>query len=698
MHWSFVTMLLSVGAGMVRGQRVAGLRLDQVSSSMYYNDQGIITLMEGLEVVVQVLGVDLQGGNTIKMTTEAGERGQECGSTNGTFIHTKEFTLVAEKDGENTENNRFFLNLAPGDLMYSKHLDSFHVCLLHKDGRYIHQGTNPEVTITLYQRLLPLWLMIVMVTLLLVLSGLFSGLNLGLMALDQTELQILINTGTKTEQEDAKSIMPVRSLGNFLLCSLLLGNVLVNNSLTILLDNLTGGGGLIAIIGSTFGIVVFGEIIPQAVCSRHGLAVGAKTLVITKFFMALTSPLSYPISKLLDCLLGEELGTVYNRARLIELLKVTQDNIDLNKDEVNILTGALVLQEKHVSDIMTPLADCYMLPLESLLDFNTISEIKEKGYSRIPVYKEDEANVVHVLLAKDLLFVDPDDKKPLAEVCNFYKTPFIETQRDTPLNKLLNEFKSGETGHLAMVVEEEGAVGLVTLEDIIEEIIQAEIVDETDIVMDNKSKAKRKRKARFLKEKEVRMFMEPKDNKVEVSAQLQLAVHQFLSTSLPVFHSDTIRSDIMARLLQLDVFRTSSKESEEKKDQVIFERGQQCDFFVLIVEGKAEVEIGGEGYVFESGAFTHFGRQVLEQVLAQEGNSGAGSVRRAAWSPDCTLRPKSDNVLYLRLRQNTYRAALRASRQPGSSSMEQVVASMARAQQQGLDRTDSHQQEDSPLL
>ena len=71
----------------------------------------------------------------------------------------------------------------------------------------------------------------------------------------------------------------------------------------------------------------------QAICSRHGLAVGAKTIIITKFFMLLTSPLSWPISKLLDLMLGKELGTVYNRNRLIELLRVTQAETDLNKDE-----------------------------------------------------------------------------------------------------------------------------------------------------------------------------------------------------------------------------------------------------------------------------------------------------------------------------------------------------------------------------
>ena len=76
---------------------------------------------------------------------------------------------------------------------------------------------------------------------LLVLSGIFSGLNLGLMSLDPTELKILMKSGTKSEQNFAANIFPVRKHGNFLLCTLLLGNVLVNNSMTILLSGLTSG-------------------------------------------------------------------------------------------------------------------------------------------------------------------------------------------------------------------------------------------------------------------------------------------------------------------------------------------------------------------------------------------------------------------------------------------------------------------------
>ena len=104
---------------------------------------------------------------------------------------------------------------------------------------------------------IPKWARIICSLFLLCLSGLFSGLNLGLMSLDLTSLRILIETGSPQEKRYARSIEPVRKQGNFLLCTLLLGNVLVNNTLTILLDGLFGG--VLAIIGATAGIVVMGK-------------------------------------------------------------------------------------------------------------------------------------------------------------------------------------------------------------------------------------------------------------------------------------------------------------------------------------------------------------------------------------------------------------------------------------------------------
>ncbi|CAH6945012.1 Cnnm2 [Phodopus roborovskii] len=308
-----------------------------------------------------------------------------------------------------------------------------------------HDGEDTKMIVGEEKKfLLPFWLQVIFISLLLCLSGMFSGLNLGLMALDPMELRIVQNCGTEKEKNYAKRIEPVRRQGNYLLCSLLLGNVLVNTTLTILLDDIAGSG-LVAVVVSTIGIVIFGEIVPQAICSRHGLAVGANTIFLTKFFMMMTFPASYPVSKLLDCVLGQEIGTVYNREKLLEMLRVTDPYNDLVKEELNIIQGALELRTKTVEDVMTPLRDCFMITGEAILDFNTMSEIMESGYTRIPVFEGERSNIVDLLFVKDLAFVDPDDCTPLKTITKFYNHPLHFVFNDTKLDAMLEEFKKGQS-------------------------------------------------------------------------------------------------------------------------------------------------------------------------------------------------------------------------------------------------------------
>uniref|UniRef100_A0A3Q3IQ57 Metal transporter n=1 Tax=Monopterus albus TaxID=43700 RepID=A0A3Q3IQ57_MONAL len=483
-----------------------------------------------------------------------------------------------------------------------------------------HDGDDTKVIVVEEKKfLLPFWLQVIFISMLLCLSGMFSGLNLGLMALDPMELQIVQNCGTEREKNYAKKIEPVRSQGNYLLCSLLLGNVLVNTTLTILLDDIAGSG-LIAVVMSTIGIVIFGEIVPQAICSRHGLAVGANTIFLTKFFMLLTFPASYPVSKLLDYLLGQEIGTVYNREKLLEMLRVTDPYNDLVKEELNIIQGALELRTKTVEDVMTPLRDCFMIPGDATLDFNTMSEIMKSGYTRIPVFEGERSNIADLLLVKDLAFVDPDDCTPLKTITKFYSHPLHFVFNDTKLDAMLEEFKKGKS-HLAIVqrVNNEGegdpfyeVLGIVTLEDVIEEIIKSEILDETDLYTDNKTKKKithRERKQDF-------SAFKPSDNemKVKISPQLLLATLRFLATEVEPFSPAQMSEKILLRLLKHPNVIQELKYDEKNKraaEHYLYHRNKPVDYFVLILQGKVEVEAGKEGIKFEAGPFSFYGMMAL---------------------------------------------------------------------------------------
>ncbi len=120
---------------------------------------------------------------------------------------------------------------------------------------------------------------------LLSMSALFAGLTLGMLSLDKIGLQVVMSGEDKVAAAKAAKIAPVREKGNILLCTLLFGNVAVNAYLSILMADLTNG--IAGFLISTFLIVIIGEIIPQAACSRYALTVGARAVPIVKLFIYL---------------------------------------------------------------------------------------------------------------------------------------------------------------------------------------------------------------------------------------------------------------------------------------------------------------------------------------------------------------------------------------------------------------------------
>ncbi|KAI8647409.1 hypothetical protein BD408DRAFT_334810 [Parasitella parasitica] len=363
-------------------------------------------------------------------------------------------------------------------------------------GHPLSQYTNPEVIVTepeidygspeFYEKL-------AIIMALVLTGGAFAGLTLGLMGMDETNLHVLIQSGTESEKKYAKQVLKLLSHGkHWVLVTLLLSNVIVNETLPIILDGVLGGGWK-AVVISTALIVIFGEVIPQSICVRYGLAIGAKASGMVLALMYVMYPIAYPTALLLDFFLGKSHGTIYKKAGLKTLVSLHQSvnpsDVDaLTEDEVTIIGAVLDLRSKPVSQIMTPIPDVFTLSTETILNEELVDRILLAGYSRIPVHVPgDNANFVGMLLTKRLITYDPEDALPVKDL---QLSTLPETGPETSCLDILNFFQEGKS-HMALISEDpgahRGALGVITLEDVIEELIGEEIIDETDVYVDGKA-------------------------------------------------------------------------------------------------------------------------------------------------------------------------------------------------------------------
>lgn len=237
-------------------------------------------------------------------------------------------------------------------------------------------------------------------------------------------------------------------------------------------------------------VVIFGEVIPQSICVRYGLSIGAYMAPFVLALMWLLAPIAWPTAKLLDKLLGEDHGTVYKKSGLKTLVTLhktlgSSPTDRLNQDEVTIISAVLDLKDKAVGDIMTPMDDVFTMSADEVLDEDTMNVILSAGYSRIPIHEpENPLNFVGMLLVKILITYDPEDCKKVSE---FALATLPETRPETSCLDIVNFFQEGKS-HMVLVSEypgeNYGAQGVVTLEDVIEELIGEEIIDESDVYVD----------------------------------------------------------------------------------------------------------------------------------------------------------------------------------------------------------------------
>ncbi|KAG9457408.1 hypothetical protein H6P81_001916 [Aristolochia fimbriata] len=285
-------------------------------------------------------------------------------------------------------------------------------------------------------------------------AGIMSGLTLGLMSLGLVELEILQRSGTAVEKKQAAAILPVVQKQHQLLVTLLLCNACAMEALPICLDKIFHP--FVAVILSVTFVLAFGEVIPQAICTRYGLAVGANFVWLVRILMVVCYPVAYPIGKLLDCVLGHNESALFRRAQLKALVSIHSKEAgkggELTHDETTIISGALDLTEKTAEEAMTPIESTFSLDVNSKLDWEAIGKILARGHSRVPVYSGNPKNIIGLLLVKSLLTVRAETETPVSAV-SIRRIPRVPA--DMPLYDILNEFQKGSS-HMAAVVKSKG--------------------------------------------------------------------------------------------------------------------------------------------------------------------------------------------------------------------------------------------------
>uniref|UniRef100_A0A0D9RXK6 Metal transporter n=1 Tax=Chlorocebus sabaeus TaxID=60711 RepID=A0A0D9RXK6_CHLSB len=511
---------------------------------------------------------------------------------------------------------------------------------------------------------------------LLALAALARGLQLSALALAPAEVQVLRESGSEAERAAARRLEPARRWAGCALGALLLLASLAQAALAVLLYRAAGQRAVPAVLGSAGLVFLVGEVVPAAVSGRWTLVLAPRALGLSRLAVLLTLPVALPVGQLLE--LAARPGRL--RERVLELARGGGDPYsDLSKG---------VLRCRTVEDVLTPLEDCFMLDASTVLDFGVLASIMQSGHTRIPVYEEERSNIVDMLYLKDLAFVDPEDCTPLSTITRFYNHPLHFVFNDTKLDAVLEEFKRGKS-HLAIVqkVNNEGegdpfyeVLGLVTLEDVIEEIIRSEILDESEDYRDTVVRRTPASLMAPLKRKEEFSLFKVSDDeyKVKISPQLLLATQRFLSREVDVFSPLRVSEKVLLHLLKHPSVNQEVRFDESNRlaaHHYLYQRSQPVDYFILILQGRVEVEIGKEGLKFENGAFTYYGVSALTvpssvhqspvsslQPIRHDLQPDPGdSIRSSAYCPDYTVRALSDLQL-IKVTRLQYLNALLATR------------------------------------
>jgi len=321
----------------------------------------------------------------------------------------------------------------------------------------------------------------ILLLILLFCSALISGAEVALFSLTKTDLEL-------EELQSGKAILIINTLlerPKKLLATILVANNFINIAIVILFaflgnymfQSITNAvlKFVVEVVVVTFLILLFGEILPKVYASRNNVKFSIFMAYPLKVLDFLFSPLSLPMRAItlgIHNKLGKQKSNI-SVDQLSQALELTSED-DTTKEEQQILKGIVSFGNTDTKQVMRPRLDIFALNIEQSYS-EIIAEITSNGYSRIPVFKDNVDTIKGILYVKDLL---PHIETKAFDWTTLIREPFFVPE-NKKLDDLMAEFQEKKV-HLAVVVDEYGGTsGLVSLEDIIEEIV-GDISDEFD--------------------------------------------------------------------------------------------------------------------------------------------------------------------------------------------------------------------------
>ncbi len=322
---------------------------------------------------------------------------------------------------------------------------------------------------------------IIAIVILLACSAFISGSEVAFFSLSQKDIDDISNKDYNSGKLVSKLLEKPKKLS----ASILVANHLVNIAFVVIFSSLSQRlfykiessvfDLILKIIIATFLILLFGEVLPKIYANKNNLSFAKNAAIPISFLSNILSPISVPMRNgilFIEKKLNIQKGN-FSVDQLSQALELTSQN-DTTDGEQKILEGIVTFGNTEVRQVMSPRIDVFALNLEETFR-EIIPKIVEKGYSRIPVYRENIDQIEGILFIKDLIpYIDSED----FNWTELLREPFFVPE-SKKLDDLLKDFQ-GMKSHLAVVVDEYGGTsGIISLEDVLEEIV-GDISDEFD--------------------------------------------------------------------------------------------------------------------------------------------------------------------------------------------------------------------------